>query len=471
MASRRDLIQGFQFAARRVVSAVVLRQTDPQEWPFRRLGGAGVGSVMLAVVALAAVGVYGMIFPGGRTSWRDGGSVIVDKRTGAAYVYLDGKLHPVRNFASAALLVGSTATTTTTASSLAQVPRGVEVGIDGAPATLPTSQDLVDPPWSLCSEQVPDASGTPVSRTRLVVGRSPGQGQRPGEKALLVTDTADRTQYLIWHDRRYLLADPGVDRTALGLDAQVEVRVGDAWLKALPAGEPIAPVRLPGSGGPSTAVPQARIGQLFAVATQDQGSQYYLATADSLMPISSLQAQVQQAQVGQPVGTTVTPLTPSGATAARKQPAPVADLTRPPPRVPDFVRPQRSDSVVCASYTGDSFTPQVFVDSAIPAGGGVPTAGAVAGGTALADRIWLPPGRAALVEALPSPRAEHGPLFLVTDAGRRFAIPGSDVLRSLGLGAVPASRLPASLVVRVPEGPALDPDAAREALQQETEKR
>ena len=97
MASRRDLIQSFQFAARRVVSAVVMRQTDPVEWPNRRLGGAGFGALMVTVIALAAVGIYGMIVPGGKTSWKDGRSIIVVKETGAPYVYLEGKLHPVSN--------------------------------------------------------------------------------------------------------------------------------------------------------------------------------------------------------------------------------------------------------------------------------------------------------------------------------------------------------------------------------------
>jgi len=470
MASRRDLIQGFQFAARRVVSAVVQRQTDPQQWPLRRLGGAGVGSLMLAVVALGGAGVYGMVFPGGKTSWQDGRSVIVDKRTGASYVYLDGKLHPVLNFTSAALLVGSTTTTPAAASSLSDVPRGVVLGIDGAPATVPTPQDLVSPPWSLCSEQVADASGSPVSRTRLVVGRSPGQGQRPGEKALLVTDTGDGTQYLVWHDLRYELADPAVDRTALRLDGQVDVQVGDAWLKSLPSGQSIAPIRLAGTGGRSTALPSARIGQLYQVAAQGQDAAYYLATADSLLPISPLQAQVQQAQVNQLVGTTPITLQPSAATAARKQPAPGAGPTQPPTTLPDFVRPQRSDTVVCAAYADGSFGPQVFVDSAIPGGGGVVTAGTSTSGITLADRIWLPPGRAALVEALPSPQAAHGPLYLVTDAGLRFAVPG-DAGRFLGLSGAPTSRLPAGLVVRIPEGPALDPAAAREALQLEDQKR
>jgi type VII secretion protein EccB len=460
VATRRDLIQGFQFAARRVVSAVVLRQTDPKEWPFRRLGGAGVGTVMLTVVALGAVGVYGMVFPGGKTSWRDGRSVIVDKRTGASYVYIEGKLHPALNFTSAALLVGSTNTTSTASTSLEGVPRGVPVGIDGVPDSVPTVKDLVTPPWSLCTRQVPDESGTSVSRTRLVVGRRPDQGKRPGESALLVTDTADTTQHLIWHDRRYLLADLNVDRTALGLDSQVNVPVGDAWLKALPAGQQIGLVRLGGAGRASvgqasSAVPGATVGQLFRVGDAGQATQYYLADADSLVPISDLQGRIEQARV-QAGGSAVTPLSLGAATAARKAAVPAASDAQPPTQVPQL----------CASYADDAFAPQILVDSAIPVEAGVPTAGTGPAGVSLADRVWVPPGKAALVKSLESPTSQDGPTYLITDVGRRYALP-SEALRALGLDQAKPSRLPASLIVRIPEGPALEPDRAREALQQE----
>ena len=462
MASRRDLIQSFQFAARRVVSAVVMRQTDPTEWPYRRLGGAGFGAVMLAVIALAAVGIYGMIVPGGKTSWKDGRTVIVVKETGASYVYIENKLHPVLNFASAALLVGTTQITATSSASLEGVTRGVELGIPGAPNTLPKDEDLVAPPWSLCTQQVPDSAGKLVSRTRLVVSRSPGQGARPGEKALLVTDTADGSQHLIWHDLRFPLSDANADRIALRLDSQVNVPVGDAWLKALPTGQAIGPISLTGTGQASKAVDGVKVGQVLEVSSQDKGTLYYLAGTDRLIPISQLQAQIQLAK-----GASTQSLSPSAAAAAPKSEVPETGLTQPPTSVPDFVRPLQSNTVVCAAYQNNSFTPQVLVDSAIPAGGGLPTGGTTATGVPLADRVWVPPGKAALVEALPSPQATDGPLYLVTDVGRRYAVPSTEVLRFLGLTSKHVSKLPSSLLVRVPEGPALDPDTARAALQEE----
>jgi type VII secretion protein EccB len=461
MASRRDLIQGFQFAARRVVSAMVMRQTDPTEWPNRRLGGAGFGAIMLTLIALAAVGVFGFIVPGGKTSWKDGQSVIVVKETGAPFVYIDGKLHPVLNFTSAALLVGHSAVTLTSSASLMDVPRGVVLGIPDAPTTVPKDADIVTPPWSLCTQQVPDATGKLVSRTRLVVTKVPKQGSLPGDAALLVTDTADNNGFVIWHDHRYFLADPEADRQALQLDNDVNVPVGDAWLKTLPTGQPIGPSRQPDAGQPSTAVPGAKVGDLFAV-TQGQGTLYYLAEADQLLPISALQAAVQQARHGQ-----ARSLSATAATAARKAPIPPTTLESAPATVPQFVRPVQSNTVICASYQNNTFTPQVLVDSAIPENGGVSTSGYSSAGVSLADRIWLPPGHAAVVESLGSPSVTDGPLYLVTDVGRRYAIPDLDVLRSLGLTTTHLSKMPASLLQSIPEGPVLDPVAARRALQDE----
>ncbi|MGA8114246.1 MAG: type VII secretion protein EccB [Actinocatenispora sp.] len=461
MASRRDLIQGYQFAARRVVSAVVMRQTDPTEWPFRRLGGAGFGSLMMAIIALAAVGIYGMIVPGGKTSWKDGKTVVVEKETGASYVYYKGKLHPAYNFTSAALVVGSNHITSTAHSSLVDVPRGVEVGISGAPDSVPPEDKLMLPPWSFCTRQEPDrTTGKLVNVSSLVAGERPGRGDRPGRSALLVTDTADRSQHIIWHDQRYTITDPNIVRVALRLDNEVNVPVGDAWLKALPQGRDIGPMETAGSGA-SHAVPgeSVGIGDVVSVQTQDKGKEYYLAGSDSMVPISELQAQIQEA-----AGADVQPVSPGAATDANKTTPPQFNAQQPPATRPDFIRPIDSNTTVCAAYRNNSFAPQILVNSTTPRGGGLPTERMSAGGTTLADRVWLPPGKAALVESMPSPKAKTGPLYLVTDQGRRYAIPSPDALRALGYTGKHLSKLPASLLVRVPEGPALDPDAARAAL-------
>lgn len=464
MASRRDLIQAYQFAARRVVSAVVMRQTDPTEWPFRRLGGAGFGSIMVAIIALAAVGVYGMVVPGGKTSWKDGKSVVVEKETGASYAYVKGKLHPALNFASAALVVGSNQVASVSHASLVGVRRGVEVGIMGAPGSLPPTGKLIMPPWTFCTEQAPDKTGKLVSRTVLVAGRGPGRGDKPNDKALLVTDTKDDNEYLVWHDRRYLITDKNAVSVALRLDSEVNIPVGDAWLKALPKGKEIGPLKTSGEVGSASHVASGlKVGQVVQVEGTDNGQQYYLTDSDKLLPITQLQATIQEAKYG-----TAKQMSLSDAAAAAKGTAPGSGKEEPPATRPPFARPANSNTTLCAAYRNGSFSPQVLFNSTIPAGGGLPTEQTTSTDTPLADRVWVPPGAGALVQSLPSPSAQTGPLYLVTDSGIRYAIPNADALRALGYqDSNHFSKLPASLLVRMPEGPALDPDAARAALANE----
>ncbi|MFD0788570.1 type VII secretion protein EccB, partial [Micromonospora azadirachtae] len=106
MATRRDQLQSYQFMTQRVISAFVMRETDPQQSPLRRGIGALFGGLMVAVLVAAGVGIYGLLTKVGGESWRKPGSVVVEKENGATYVYLDGRLHPTLNYTSARLAVG-----------------------------------------------------------------------------------------------------------------------------------------------------------------------------------------------------------------------------------------------------------------------------------------------------------------------------------------------------------------------------
>ena len=110
-----------------------------------RSGGAALAGLMVAALALAAVGVYGLLRPADDGSWRDGAAVVVERESGARFVYVDGVLHPVLNYSSALLILGSDAPRTALVrrASLAGVPRGVPLGIPGAPDLLPAARDLV----------------------------------------------------------------------------------------------------------------------------------------------------------------------------------------------------------------------------------------------------------------------------------------------------------------------------------------
>jgi hypothetical protein len=66
MASRSDQLHSHQFTLQRVVGALAMRDPDPVSSPMRRIGGALFASVMVATLAVAAVGVYGVPASGDR---------------------------------------------------------------------------------------------------------------------------------------------------------------------------------------------------------------------------------------------------------------------------------------------------------------------------------------------------------------------------------------------------------------------
>ena len=473
MASKRDQLQAYQFVVQRATSALVVGETDPEQPPFRRPVSSAFIGLALAIVALACVGVYGMIVPGGNDAWRDDAAVIVEEETGTRFVYLDGKLHPVTNYASALLLVGSNAKTRSVSrDSMVDVPRGPRLGIPDAPDALPGKDRLLGGDWSLCSTPASDVAGGRVEESVLLAGAAPDGGRALRDDALLVRLAESADRYLVWRGHRHRLDDFAVTGTGLALTAQQWARVGRAWLDVLPEGRPISPIPVADAGKPSTAVPgrdDLRIGALLQVLTASGMTQYYLAAKDVLVPITELQYDVQRAyaptrkayQDGEP---TALPLSSSLATTAnRREPPDPADRTDGdvPAALPRIARLRDGKSTVCAGFAPGASTPRLVVDAGPPPADPLSvTTGRSPEGTPLADRVVVRPGWAAVVEAMPSAKAQVGTLTLVTDTGRRYPLVSQEVLATLGYGDVRPVRLPGGLVSRLPAGPALDPAAA-----------
>src|SRR5215813_2594405 len=106
MATRRDQLQSYQFLTQRTLSAFVMRETDPAQSPLRRGIGALFGGLMVAVLVAAGFGIYGLLTKTGANQWQKDGSVVVERETGAVFVYRQNRLNPALNFASAKLAAG-----------------------------------------------------------------------------------------------------------------------------------------------------------------------------------------------------------------------------------------------------------------------------------------------------------------------------------------------------------------------------
>ncbi|MGH3664184.1 MAG: type VII secretion protein EccB, partial [Micromonosporaceae bacterium] len=94
MASRRDQLHSYQFMIQRVVAALVMRETDPAQSPFRRAAGAIFAGIMVGIIVIAGFAIYGLWKPGGNLAWKAEAdasgkpAVVVEEETGAVYVYM-----------------------------------------------------------------------------------------------------------------------------------------------------------------------------------------------------------------------------------------------------------------------------------------------------------------------------------------------------------------------------------------------
>jgi type VII secretion protein EccB len=473
MMNRRDQAQAYRFLTRRLSSALVRDAPDAPDAPMRKIGIASFSSVMVALLAVAVFGVIGLLHPGGATSWKNGQSLILEKETGTRYIYTGGELHPVLNYASARLALGQPALTIVSVSraSLRGTPRGLAIGIAGAPDDLPTPATLVAGPWSVCSLPSVDQAGAVHPYVRVSVGAVPGGGVLTGAHGLLVTGL-DGTMYLVWNDHRLRVPGGASTLTALSYSSVMPLLVGDAWLSALPQGPDLAPPPVPGIGGPGPAVGggPSQVGQVFVAAGSGTGgtgpAQYYVAMRGGLAPITLTQADLL---LGDPA---TRPLYPAGrpaairVTAAEVAAAALVPTLGPaalPARPPVLLDTGNGQLAACEVYAAGGDAPPAIRTfpisaSAVPqASAGTP---ADALGAAVADQVRMPPGRGAVVQAADAPGVTGGTLYLVTDQGMKYPLTDSGLLAPLGLSGVTPARVASVVLQLLRTGPTLNQHAA-----------
>jgi type VII secretion protein EccB len=458
VASRSDQLHSHQFALQRAVGALAMRDPDPVGSPLRRIGGALFASVMIAVIAVAAVGVYGVLRPGTGDAWREGHATIIEKETGARYVYVDGVLYPVLNYTSAILLLGTTDTVQVARAQLVGVPRGTPVGIPGVPDPLPGPDQLVTDPWTLCSRPVNEERGAEARvESTLRIGWVPPASPLD-EAGVLAVDPTGRL-HLLWHSRRFALTDHSLVLTAFAWAASSATSISTAMLNSIPAGPDLGRLSTPRSEEPS-AVPGLRVGEVFVVTNPDGSRLYGVALADGVSDVTPVQANllvVGDANGGQPARD----LSPADYAAAQRLPDLIPDGDdAPPPTIPEQVQVGEAGGV-CATFAADTGLPTLAVVESLPALNGEARAVQSSDGLGVqVDWVAVPPGRGVVVQSVASPGAAGGSLAVVSDLGQRFAVPSDQVLANIGYSGVTPQRLPASLVALIPAGRALDPAAA-----------
>ncbi|MEU0299930.1 type VII secretion protein EccB [Streptomyces sp. NPDC006175] len=464
MQSKRDQVQAHMFVMGRLTSGMLRGDPDAPESPQGRTNRGIALGIVIAVLLSAGAFVFGLLKPGTTDSWKEAGTLVVDKDTGSRYLYLAGRLRPVRNYASARLLAGAEMKTTQVGgASLRDTPHGTPVGIAGAPDVLPAAGDLETGAWQVCS-----GSTTGAAATTLAVGSGGGGQGLPVGQGLLVSGP-DGTDYLVWGGSKLRLDRAAGASEALGYASTPRLRVSAAFLNALPSGPGLEPPEVAGRGGkgPLLGGRETRIGEVFRITVPGAQGRYHLLTEDGLAPLTATGAALV---LGDPEtrkkvygGRSATAAElGSDALADHRAPA-AADAGGLPDSPPDAVSLEEGRTL-CVRIQADGSGTRVSVVQT-PQGALGTAAQAPAEGLTPAcvrvGRITVRPGGGALVHALGAGGGEvGGTVYLVTDTGMKYRIGTEKAAEALGYTASSAEGLPAPLLAMLPTGPDLTPEAA-----------
>ncbi|MFG2591219.1 type VII secretion protein EccB [Streptomyces sp. NPDC048438] len=486
MQSKRDQVQAHSFMMGRLSSGLLTADPDAAESPLGRTTRGVVFGVLVTVLIGAGATVFGLLRPGGNDGWRDGEHLVVNRDTGARYLWTgtDGVLHPVRNYASARLIGGSDlATADVATASLQDVPVGAPAGIPGAPDAVPGPGQLDGGAWHMCVTGPDGAlpsttgavSGTGVDKpgvTTVVAGAPLDSQGIGGDRGVLVRGPGD-DEYLVWRGSRLPLDRASDARNALGYGSETPMPVSAAFLDALAPGPALKPPAVPGRGeeGPALGGEVSRIGQVFNVSVPGGGSTYHLLQKDGLVPLTRLGAALvlgdpatqKDAYQGQsPEARAV------GADALRTHRAKdsVAAGSAELPDKPPVPQSAPRGTALCAQVDGDDggtriksvLAPLTRLAPVVVSEG---TAQPLSPACVRTDATVVRPGHGALVRALNASGAAHaGTTYLVADNGVKYRVPAKESLAALGYAEGDIGSVPAPLLAALPTGADLDPAAA-----------
>ncbi|MGW9350129.1 type VII secretion protein EccB [Nocardiopsis flavescens] len=468
MQSRRDRAQAHDFMMGRLGTAMLEADPNAVDAPLRRTRNTLYTGLAVGAVLCVGFLVFGLLFPGGAASWRQEGRLILVRDTGASYLYSQGVLRPVDNYASARLIQGEGMTVSLVReASLEGVPRGGPVGIPAAPDSLPTGE--VGTVWRLCAVT---PAGEAAHRTSLTLDGAEGTVVPPPEYAVAVVGPDER-HHLLWADRRLELDVAGGAVEALGYGTVPALPVSDSFLAAVPEGPRLAAPEVPGLGEASDAagLEEHRVGTLFTVPSGNGAAQDYLLGDRGLVPLTVTEAALLLASpaVREEVYTGSEPeAVPLAAGEVRGLLAPGAGageaLAPGLPAVPPEAVPEGSGNpCLVVGPSGErslALSPDASI-TALP----VQQVPGISPGCPTPDLVGVPAGGGALVRASPEAGASDAPTYyLVTEDAAKFPLLDADTVAALGYTEEGAVTTPNSILRLLPTGPVLHPGLAAQPL-------
>ncbi|MER5640935.1 type VII secretion protein EccB [Kitasatospora sp. NPDC002227] len=322
MASRRDELNAYTFARKRMVGAFLQPSGGGNDEDAPRPVKAVLPSVVVAAVLVAGFGMLGVISPTAPQGWDDTKNIIQGKDSTTRYVVLidpDTKqkvLHQVLNMASARLVTPANAKIVIVADSVldAYKNHGPTIGIPYAPDKLPTPDVAAAPKkWSVCDRAGAGNTQSTVNQAVFVAAdkealalAKPGKMLAPGEW-LFVESPEIANNRPAWY-----LVDSLGNKHAIGQqDTDADYRLGLAgavfgaaepqkvtkeWLDTLGDGDRIDYPDIQGFS-PTTKVPSTLqltqqadrfVGRLLTY----QNSSFYVVGKDALFEVTAFQANM-----------------------------------------------------------------------------------------------------------------------------------------------------------------------------------
>ncbi|MFI1831075.1 type VII secretion protein EccB [Streptomyces sp. NPDC020412] len=309
MASRRDELNAYTFAKRRLVAQFLQPNATGSEEGAPRPLRAVVPGAIIGVVILAGFGAWGMFKPVAPKGWdKPGENVIVASKSTTRYVVLetDGKkqLHPVLNMASAKLLLnldrGKVINVSESVLDSGKIPHGVTVGIPYAPDRLPKAKDAgAAKRWAVCER--PGEGRATTQKAAFVLadrekGKVDGDNRLTGGELLYVEDGG--AQYVVdAGGTKYALkkGDDLVRQLVVG-QGRAPQKVSKEWLATLHEGQEITMPEIPDSPGTDADIPGlepglGKVGMILQ-ATDGTKEQQYVVLKDRVAPISDFMAKL-----------------------------------------------------------------------------------------------------------------------------------------------------------------------------------
>ncbi len=278
------------------------------------------------------------------------------------------------------------------------------------------------------------------------------------DQAVLVdTPSAPGDDYLLWEGKRFAIASEAIT-SALRIDDSTPLTVGTAFLQSLDAGTALDTPTIAGLGEPGPEIDghPTQVGQLLR---GDSNGEFSVVLADGVQSVNDLEAALLRTVHAPSELTVASNAIVSAKQSAKDGPALLDGAFHGlPAQLPTVADKPRELGDVCAVFTDDpdqqprfavapsqlpNFEVTTVTESSDSAGG-------------RADAVTVSPGHAALVRS-----GDRSPtVFAVAAPGRKYAFASPALLAAFGYGDQPAV-LPGQLLPLIPDGKALDPEAAR----------